>query len=63
MTNRSDTTEQLIRLNQVLELIPVAKSTWWEGVRVGKYPKPVKLGARITCWRLEDIHELARKGV
>ena len=63
MTNRSDTTEQLIRLNQVLVLIPVAKSTWWEGVRVGKYPKPVKLGDRITCWRLEDIHELARKGV
>ena len=60
---KNDDAEQLIRLNQVLELIPLAKSTWWEGVRAGRYPKPVKLGNRITCWRLEDIHELARKGV
>ncbi len=60
---KNDDAEQLIRLNQVLELIPLAKSTWWEGVRAGRYPKPVKLGDRITCWRLEDIHELARKGV
>ena len=63
MKNKSDATGQLIRLNQVLELIPVAKSTWWEGVRTGKFPQPVKLGDRITCWRLEEILELARKGV
>lgn len=36
-------------------LIPVSKSTWWEGVRTGRYPKPVKLGPRITAWRAEDI--------
>lgn len=29
-------------------IIPVGKSTWWEGVRSGRYPKPVKLGPRIV---------------
>ena len=38
--------------------IPVSKSTWWEGVRSGRYPRPVKLGPRITAWRVEDIIKL-----
>ena len=43
--------------------IPVSKSTWWEGVRSGRYPQPVKLGPRITAWRVEDIRALIRDGV
>jgi prophage regulatory protein len=39
-------------------IIPVSKSTWWMGVRTGRYPKPVKLGERITAWRVEDIRAL-----
>jgi hypothetical protein len=38
-------------------LIPVKKSCWWEGVRTGRFPKPVKLG-RCTMWRVEDIRAL-----
>lgn len=37
---------------------PVSKSTWWAGVKDGRYPKPVKLGPKITAWRVEDIKEL-----
>lgn len=37
-------------------LIPVSKSTWWAGVKSGRYPKPSKaLGPRITAWRVEEI--------
>lgn len=36
-------------------VIPVCKSTWWVGVKVGRFPKPVKLGPRVTVWRVEDI--------
>lgn len=39
-------------------LIPVGKSTWWAGVKDGRYPKPVKLGPRITAWRVEDVRAL-----
>lgn len=40
-------------------LIPVSKSTWWQGVKEGRYPQPVRtLGTRITVWRIEDIRAL-----
>lgn len=42
--------------------IPVSKSTWWAGVKDGLYPKPVKLGRRITAWRVEDIRKLIETG-
>jgi prophage regulatory protein len=49
-----------LRLPQVLSVIPVGKTCWWQGVKSGRYPKPVKLSARCTAWRAEDIHELIR---
>jgi len=42
-------------------IIPVSKSTWWAGIRTGRYPKPVKLGERITAWRVEDIRALIER--
>ena len=47
-----------MRIGQVLAVIPVGKSTWWQGVREGRYPAAVKLGPRTTCWRVEDIRAL-----
>lgn len=44
-----------LRLPQVLSLVPVKKSCWWAGVKSGHFPRPVKLGPRITAWRVEDI--------
>ena len=44
-----------LRLPQVLEIIPVSKSTWWQGCKDGRFPKPVKLGPKTTAWRVEDI--------
>lgn len=42
--------------------IPVSKSTWWAGIKTGRYPKPVKLGLRITAWRVEDIRAFIESG-
>jgi hypothetical protein len=39
-------------------IIPIGRSTFLAGVRSGKFPQPVKLGARTTAWRVEDIREL-----
>ncbi len=44
-------------------LIPVSRSSWWEGVKSGKYPKPVKLGPNTTAWKVEDIRTLICGGV
>lgn len=43
-------------------IIPVSKSTWWAGVRSGRYPQPTRaLGDRITAWRVEDIRALIER--
>jgi hypothetical protein len=39
-------------------LIPVSRTGWLNGVKVGKYPKPVKLGERTNGWRVSDIYAL-----
>jgi predicted DNA-binding transcriptional regulator AlpA len=59
-----------LRLSQILgdkkampvipALIPVSKSTWWSGVKTGRYPKPVKLSPGCTAWRVEDIRTLIK---
>lgn len=36
-------------------IIPISKSSFWLGVKEGRYPQPVKLGKRCTAWRVEDI--------
>lgn len=55
----------LVRLSSILGPkgpIPVGKSTWWEGVKTGRFPRPVKLGPRVTAWRAEDIRMLIERG-
>jgi prophage regulatory protein len=47
-----------VRIPTILKIFPIGKSTWWEGVKSGKYPKPVKLSDRITAWKVEDIKNL-----
>ncbi|HAT8639961.1 TPA: AlpA family phage regulatory protein [Legionella pneumophila] len=34
---------------------------WWAGVKSGRFPKPVKLGSRITVWRIKDIRDFIEK--
>lgn len=50
-----------VRLPVILKIFPIGKSTWWQGVKDGKYPKPVKLGQRTTAWKVEDIKNLIDK--
>ena len=51
----------LVRLRQILAPsgpVPVGKSSWWAGVKSGRFPAPLKLGPRTTVWRAEDIRNL-----
>jgi prophage regulatory protein len=41
--------------------IPIGKSSWWQGVRDGRFPRPVKLGPKTTAWRVEDIRTLIER--
>lgn len=39
-------------------IIPVCKTTWWDGCSSGRFPKPIKLSRKVTVWRVEDIRAL-----
>ena len=55
----------LLRLSEILAPsgpIPVSKSTWYLGMKSGRFPAPVRLGMRIVAWRSQDIENLVNGG-
>lgn len=46
-----------LRLPQVLARVPFSRSTLWRRVSDGSFPRPLKLSARVTVWRSQDIEE------
>jgi prophage regulatory protein len=38
-------------------VIPASPATIWRKVKEGTFPQPVKLGERITAWRMDDIEK------
>lgn len=53
--------EGFVRLPAILALYPVSRSTWWAGVKSGRFPPPVKLGPRVTAWSADDIRGLIER--
>jgi len=48
----------LLRLPRVLSLVGVSRSSWWEGVKTGRFPAAIKVSPRVTTWRASEIAEL-----
>lgn len=46
------------RKKGIAPLIPVSRTTWFQGMKDGRFPEGVLLGARIRVWRAEDIRKL-----
>ena len=44
-----------LKLPEVLSIIPVSRSTWYEGMNCGMYPKPVRVSKRGVAWSESDI--------
>jgi prophage regulatory protein len=43
---------------QVLSRFPVGKTTWWAGVRSGRYPAAIQISPGRVGWRKSDIDAL-----
>lgn len=43
------------RRQGVVGLLPFSASTLWRKVSAGDFPKPQKLGAKISAWRVADV--------
>jgi prophage regulatory protein len=50
--------DALIRIEKIIGpngYIPVSRSSFYEGIKLGIYPKPIRLGKRTSAWRLSEI--------
>ncbi len=47
--------EGYIRAKALAPMMGIAVVTLWRWAATGKFPKPVKLGARATAWKAEDV--------
>jgi len=62
-TTKNSPVRSFLRLPDVLARIPISRSRWYDGVKKGEFPAPVKISANISAWRSEDIEALiARLG-
>ena len=48
---------KVLRISAVIEATGLAKSTIYSKISVGKFPKPIKLGARAVGWMESDINQ------
>jgi prophage regulatory protein len=50
----------LMRIPQILEVMPVSKSKFWLMVQKGEFPKPIKIG-RSSFWTIEQVQAYLRE--
>jgi len=53
---------RLLRDRDCVEMLNISRSTWWAGVKSGRFPKPIKLTERTSRWKLSDIIDLIERG-
>lgn len=64
--NSTEKNQAFLRLHQILgdtrrgisPILPISRSSWWQGIKDGKYPAGLKLGPKTTVWRELDIAAL-----
>ncbi|MDX8377351.1 MAG: AlpA family phage regulatory protein [Mariprofundales bacterium] len=54
------TLQRFASLIRVLDTFPVSKSSWYRGIKEGRYPQPIKISKRSSAWRIDDLKELAQ---
>lgn len=56
--------ERLLRLNEILELIPISKASFYAKLKTGEYPlTPVRLGKNTVAFKASEISHLIENGV
>jgi prophage regulatory protein len=50
----------LLRIPQILKVMPVSKSKFWLMVKKGEFPKPIKIG-RSSFWTIEQVQKFLKE--
>ena len=52
--------ERLLRIREVLQRLPISRTSLYDGVKIGLYPAPVRIGKRTVAWRESEIDRLIK---
>jgi prophage regulatory protein len=55
---------RFLRLKEIVGpkgIFPISRSSWWAGVKAGRFPQPIRLGSRTVAWREADLRALAER--
>jgi prophage regulatory protein len=58
--SNSNSEVALMRIPQILEVMPISKSKFWLMVQKGEFPKPIKIG-RSSFWTIEQVQTFIRE--
>lgn len=51
--------DSLLRVEpHITQRMGISRSSWWKGVKDGKFPPGIKLSPRVTVWKSSDIDAL-----
>lgn len=64
---QSQVTQQYLRVSDIVRnrksgypgVLSISASTWWDWVKSGKAPQPIKLSSGVTVWRRDDVFAFA----
>ncbi|MDH6249653.1 prophage regulatory protein [Polynucleobacter sphagniphilus] len=58
--SNSNSEVTLMRIPQILEVMPVSKSKFWLMVQKGEFPKPIKIG-RSSFWTIDQVQRFIQE--
>ena len=50
--------KETVCLKEIVALTGISKTSWWEGVKQGRYPKPLEGLGHVRRWAAKDIRAL-----
>ena len=53
--------QTVLREQQVLQRFGIGRTTWRDGVKDGRFPKPIKFSTRCVGWRVSDLDALEER--
>ena len=59
--SNENVTPTVLREQQVLARFGIGRTTWRDGVKDGRFPKPIKFSTRCVGWRVSDLDALEER--
>ncbi|MBK7000946.1 MAG: AlpA family phage regulatory protein [Rhodoferax sp.] len=46
-----------VKQPQILQVVPISASSLWRWIKIGAFPRPIKLSDHCSVWRVQDVRQ------